>query len=740
MTNKRRLISIQTEGIDRFRKSHKDELVSFGQSTDSVAVVQIFDDMELGNPKSSNIIPGTIHCACTSSKGDIVALMVDAKFGVAKSTSMEFEYFNISHSTELFKLGIQMQFSPFDSNEVAVLLDRGIRIYDITRSFSASSDVIPKPSSVISGASAQASPMSFAYSPHSPDVIVSGWDIPNNQYLRIVDLREGTQKSVRILKTASIHGLSFSPVDDRYLAASSDTSISIFDMRKLSQPKSSSRIEPLYSRPTQSRAQDLLWSPNKKATIAAIFQDSSGPKINVWYPEINRLLPISDPAPFVWSKFDSSSIITLDESSGKVSQKFIPEFPIPLVSPRTGTIQSFSSTTGFHRNLSYSELHQSVQAIAKQLGESTDNSLIDAIEKSHVETGLCDHLDWAFPNSVTCSSIKAPLIDRMSPDPLISAKNRFGLIPLHSDPSRLAIVESLLPKNFHPILIGLMDGQFDFVLKHLITDKFPDHVFIQSITMHVVGTEGHSPLVSSAPLPGYMQHTVSTVNEVISTPSDQEVFNVLVKAVSSPPESDSHFFVQAAFAVMYFNREKLADYLTSISHRPRSVRGIVVTGLDKANLSLCDPLHVALLGLLLIDHDEKFSKYFDFLRNLCNQLGGDLWSLRAIVDAVILPESVSFGSTSVVCYYCNKPFVGDEMSWNSGITGLICRCPNRGCHKPLPACCVCLEPINVAPTATVFCTTCRHGGHKDHLVDWFRTSDECPIAGCNCQCANVDGC
>lgn len=36
---------------------------------------------------------------------------------------------------------------------------------------------------------------------------------------------------------------------------------------------------------------------------------------------------------------------------------------------------------------------------------------------------------------------------------------------------------------------------------------------------------------------------------------------------------------------------------------------------------------------------------------------------------------------------------------------------------------------------TDLCTqTCRHGGHTEHMADWFLTSDECPVAGCDCLC------
>jgi len=751
MTSKRKLISIQTEEVHRFRSSRKDAVASFCPSNASVSVVQIYDSSDFATPKSSVIIPGVVRCATSSSRGDFMGIISEDKCGITKSTTPEFEYFNVSSSSEIVQTVYQMQFAPVEENRIGILLGRDVRIYDITKSFSSPITTIPKPLAVISGAAAQASPVSFALDPNAPDLIVTGWDIPNNQYLRIVDLREGTHKSVRILKTPAVHEICLSQVDDRYIGSCSDSSISIFDMRKLCVPKSSSRSDPLFSIPTNGRAENLSWSPIKRATLAAGFPDTCS--LRILRPDINRVVSIGGKRTYVWSRFDPSKVITMDEESGSISTNSVPEFSIPLIDPRSGAMGSTSGTTGRPRLLHFSELHSAVQAIAEKLGESPDNSLIDAIIKSDEETNFCRHLDWAFPDTVSAESVADPLINRIDPNPVPGDINRFGLIPFHGDPSRRAAIESLMPRKFCEQILFLMNGEFDLLLRSLIQDnQFQDHVFVQSLTMHVVGGSNEPLAMNELILDPIFQFTIQLVNQLIVA-DKKNIDNFLENIVCKHPSSETEYFVHCAFVVMYFPHAKLEIFFstTDLSRtKVKSVRGIVVTGLKKANLSYCDPLHVALMGLLLLTNisvpdsaqspqSSLLIKFLKFFRDLCNQLGGDSWSLRSIIDTVLVDSTYSSnGSTTMVCYYCNKSLMGDEFSWNA--TGVICRCPNRGCHKPLPSCSVCLEPINVAPTATVFCTTCRHGGHKDHLVDWFSSADECAVAGCNCQCANVDGC
>jgi len=44
--------------------------------------------------------------------------------------------------------------------------------------------------------------------------------------------------------------------------------------------------------------------------------------------------------------------------------------------------------------------------------------------------------------------------------------------------------------------------------------------------------------------------------------------------------------------------------------------------------------------------------------------------------------------------------------------------------------------------AIVICQTCRHGGHAEHVLEWFfgedsgRTRRVCAVADCNCRCAD----
>lgn len=46
----------------------------------------------------------------------------------------------------------------------------------------------------------------------------------------------------------------------------------------------------------------------------------------------------------------------------------------------------------------------------------------------------------------------------------------------------------------------------------------------------------------------------------------------------------------------------------------------------------------------------------------------------------------------------------------------------------------------VAPLHDWFswCQSCRHGGHLEHMNQWFDQHDECPVTGCTCHCDAKD--
>eukprot|EP01064_Diplonema_japonicum_P004880 TRINITY_DN13222_c0_g1_i2.p1 TRINITY_DN13222_c0_g1~~TRINITY_DN13222_c0_g1_i2.p1 ORF type:complete len:902 (+),score=174.55 TRINITY_DN13222_c0_g1_i2:129-2834(+) len=63
------------------------------------------------------------------------------------------------------------------------------------------------------------------------------------------------------------------------------------------------------------------------------------------------------------------------------------------------------------------------------------------------------------------------------------------------------------------------------------------------------------------------------------------------------------------------------------------------------------------------------------------------------------------------------------------------------CQAPLPKCSVCIQVLGIQKEPIhqlTWCLTCQHGGHVDHLLEWFTRHEHCPVAGCECHCATLD--
>ena len=66
----------------------------------------------------------------------------------------------------------------------------------------------------------------------------------------------------------------------------------------------------------------------------------------------------------------------------------------------------------------------------------------------------------------------------------------------------------------------------------------------------------------------------------------------------------------------------------------------------------------------------------------------------------------------------------------------------RTCVPSLARDSLTFTPLDTFDDAIVICQTCRHGGHAVHILEWFldedgrRTHDVCPVADCNCRCAD----
>ena len=36
-----------------------------------------------------------------------------------------------------------------------------------------------------------------------------------------------------------------------------------------------------------------------------------------------------------------------------------------------------------------------------------------------------------------------------------------------------------------------------------------------------------------------------------------------------------------------------------------------------------------------------------------------------------------------------------------------------------------------------WCQTCKHGGHAQHIGEWFLTNTVCPVSDCGCECSRL---
>jgi WD repeat-containing protein mio len=212
-----------------------------------------------------------------------------------------------------------------------------------------------------------------------------------------------------------------------------------------------------------------------------------------------------------------------------------------------------------------------------------------------------------------------------------------------------------------------------------------------------------------------------------------------------------------AFACMYLSDSKLSDYVKTtiiLCTDEGDLNGLLLTGATHDGIQLLqsyldetvDVQTVSLIATRIFSNDLltdlRVQSWISSYRALLDVWG--LWVQRANFDITMgnvrtpprAPRSVfllcSFCGKSVSsCYYedarmrPNTTHMGNKLS----------SCPN--CRKPLPRCSLCLLHMGVAsqhqaglgnsgwqskPFSKWFswCQSCRHGGHTEHLAQWFR--------------------
>ncbi|KAH9892448.1 hypothetical protein C8Q73DRAFT_761814 [Cubamyces lactineus] len=236
-----------------------------------------------------------------------------------------------------------------------------------------------------------------------------------------------------------------------------------------------------------------------------------------------------------------------------------------------------------------------------------------------------------------------------------------------------------------------------------------------------------------------------------------------------------------AIALQFLDDKDISSYLRRVSDRcihDGDIDGIVVTGLSNSGMDLLqtfldltgDVQTVALLSSLppARAQDPRAARWLNAYRDLLDgwrlfhyrcQLDIDRGRIlrEAIENREIQPVDPAPKQIKLRCNYCGKPI---EPAFPAEGNPRATVCPH--CSRPLPRCSVCLMTLSLVPEsargssilssipsdtiaeALVFCQTCRHGGHASHVMEWFygeggaatRAHETCPIAGCDCHCAD----
>ena len=240
------------------------------------------------------------------------------------------------------------------------------------------------------------------------------------------------------------------------------------------------------------------------------------------------------------------------------------------------------------------------------------------------------------------------------------------------------------------------------------------------------------------------------------------------------------------FAARFLPAESLSEYIktaTSDCMEHGKLEGLCLTGLDQEGFQLLqkylditgDVQTAALLSVRvgLPKKMEKEVKQTDvWWKSYCEILNNwQLWHQRARLNVTkrSLLKLTSAGSDykdevvsgcRIRCKHCGEsmPLIKDkDGSRHPGnkVRGLgnkkeiLASCHN--CAKPLPRCAVCMVPLGYPNHFLqgeerifdiekwfVWCQTCGHGGHANHIKQWFQSHNECPVKGCTCKCNFLD--
>ncbi|KAM0726260.1 GATOR2 complex protein MIOS-B [Formica fusca] len=242
-----------------------------------------------------------------------------------------------------------------------------------------------------------------------------------------------------------------------------------------------------------------------------------------------------------------------------------------------------------------------------------------------------------------------------------------------------------------------------------------------------------------------------------------------------------------AFALIFLSDNKLYEYLKRLTQKlieEGDLAGFLLTGASMESIQLLnkyleitsDVQSCALIAIRAFApkllQENQVQVWITNYRHLLN--AWKLWFQRARFDIAMrssTPQERPLQQIHVSCNFCGKSISAfmQGLSRTRVPFGRLGGTPNKlkmtacpNCRKPLPRCAICLmhmgtvSGLQTAPSPGgsrseecdsrltefnswfTWCLTCKHGGHSEHIAQWFRQHTECPVTSCNCRCSSLD--
>ncbi|XP_013115643.2 GATOR complex protein MIOS [Stomoxys calcitrans] len=232
------------------------------------------------------------------------------------------------------------------------------------------------------------------------------------------------------------------------------------------------------------------------------------------------------------------------------------------------------------------------------------------------------------------------------------------------------------------------------------------------------------------------------------------------------------------FACKYLSESKLSEYVKlqiQKSAEKGDLNGLLLTGESHDGINILQAymdstFDIQTVALIAINYfhrelfnDIRIQYWINSYMDCLNSWG--FWEKRAELEIKIANLRSAIRSPRTVylsCNFCGKS-VSNALQEDARMRNVssninkLSSCPS--CRKPLPRCSLCLlhmgTTLNAYPAGEggheslgwqskpfskwfSWCQTCRHGGHTEHLMQWFKQYAECPVSSCSCRCFDMD--